>query len=111
MALSFYEEFQEGIDAQNELIDARSVSAASKDDVDDLLEQALQLIENGSGPKFDTRPWGVFYLLEKNGSFGFLRHAPDATTEWLFLMFGIWMQNSNTQIAEATRRMDASERL
>lgn len=101
MALDFYTEPDEGVSALDEL---SAINGARPGEVAVILEAASAVIENGGGALFDSCSWGYLYLLESGRCFGFLRHAPDSATKWLFLMFGEWMRDVTLQKIESARR-------
>ena len=95
--LSYYEEEAEGIDAAAEWADVGSIRSQAAEELLDVLD----LIEKGKGNLYDTRSWGKLFLHQSGRCFCFVRHAPNAATEWLYLMFGIWFRDDSRQRREA----------
>jgi hypothetical protein len=103
---SYYEDPDEGVSALEECSVIESLREGTADRLHD---RSLDVIEKRSTRPYDTRAWGSLYLIEDKRCFCFLRHAPKAKTEWLYLMFGAWQRDDATQRSEANRRFENSQ--
>ena len=104
--LAFYEEPSEGIDVDSELAELETNRLT---DVHTMLRKANAVLKTRGGDIYDSHPWGTLYRLESNGCFAFLRHAPQATNQWMLLMCGLWFRDPSTQLSEVSRRFERSK--
>jgi hypothetical protein len=107
MDVDFYAD-NTGVDASIELRVLRGLRPASAVDI---IAALAAIKAGGAGHAFERSGTSVIYLAQHQGCFGFIRHAPQAPTKWLLVMFGAWLRDDHEQKDEAGRRFRLSGNL